>query len=143
MRSKPVLTIINNEPTFRWTITRLLETRGFVVTAHDRNTAAIDMVRDSQPAAVLLEASSGSAVTATWIVERLRSNVETRHVPIIVCSPDGRFLNSYGEYLRDQGCVVLGRPFNDAQFVELIESVANIRTRFADPVLHETANHPW
>lgn len=140
MFANPTVTIINNEPTFRWTISRLLEGQGFTVAAHERDMAAVDHVRETRPEAVVLEATYGSAVSATAIVERLRRHRETRYVPVIVCSPDGRFLNSYGEYLLGQGCIVTGRPFSDKQFVELIESVATIRTPLADVVFPEASH---
>jgi CheY-like chemotaxis protein len=124
MQFKPTVAIINNEPTFRWTVAKLLEACGYTVITHERNTAAVEKVRETQPMAVILEAANGSAVTATWIVERLRREPGTRYVPIIVCSPDGKFLHSYGEYLRGQGCVVLGRPYNDDHLIELLQNVA-------------------
>jgi CheY-like chemotaxis protein len=137
MQFKPIVTIINNEPTFRWTVTRLLEGSGYAVITHERNTAAVDKVRETRPAAIILEASSGSAVTAMWIVERLRGNPETRYYPIIVCSPDGKFLHSYGEYLRGQGCVVLGRPYNDEKLIELLQNVVAVQNPFPQPALDE------
>ena len=137
MPFKPIVTIINNEPTFRWTVAKLLERSGYAVVTHERNTAAVDKVRESRAAAIILEASNGSAVTATWIVERLRGNPDTRYYPIIVCSPDGRFLHSYGEYLRGQGCVVLGRPYNDEQLIELLDSVVAVQNPYPLPVLDE------
>jgi len=140
MLEQPTVILINNEPTFRWTMSRLLERRGYEVTTHERDAAAIDQVRVTRPAAVVLEATYGSAISATTIVERLRDHRDTRYVPIVVCSPDGRFLSSYGEYLRGQGCVVVGRPFNDEQFIEVIENVATTRTPFADP-FHIVAAH--
>ena len=138
MLEQPTVVLINNEPTFRWTVSRLLGEHGFAVAAHDRGPAAIDHVREARPAAVILETSYGSAVSATSIVERLRADRACRYLPIIVCSPDGKFLNSYGEYLRGQGCVVVGRPFNAEQLVELVQrtvalQIAAARDRFATP----------
>jgi CheY-like chemotaxis protein len=127
MQLKPVVTIINNEPTFRWTVARLLERSGYAVATHERNTAAVDKVRETRPAAIILEASIGSAITATWIVERLRTDPDTRYYPVIICSPDGKFLSAYGEYLRSQGCVVLGRPYTDEQLIELVQSVVAVQ----------------
>ena len=135
MPFKPIVTIINNEPTFRWTVATLLEDSGYAVTTHERNTAAVDKVRETQPAAIILEASTGSAVTATWIVERLRSNPDTRYYPIIVCSPDSKFLHAYGEYLRGQGCVVLGRPYNAEHLIELVRNVVAVQHSFPQPSL--------
>ncbi len=137
MDFKQTVTIINNEPTFRWTITRLLQQSGIAVDTHARNTAAVDKVRETLPHAIILEASSGSAITATWIVERLRSSQTTRYVPIIVCSPDGRFLHSYGEYLRSQGCIVLGRPYSEDQLVELVDRVLAVQSTFPERALGE------
>jgi CheY-like chemotaxis protein len=121
MLDRPTVMLINNEPTFRWTVSQLLFDSGYAVDAVERSPAAIEHARDIRPGAVVIEASYGSALSATSIVERLRATPETRYLPIIVCSPDGRFLHSYGEYLRGQGCVVIGRPFNSERFVELVQ----------------------
>ena len=144
MLARPMVAIINNEPTFRWTIRRLLEAYGFDVHAHERGPAAIDRLRESRPEAVVLEASYGSAVSATSIVERLRADRMTRYIPVIVCSPDGKFLHSYGEYLRGQGCVVIGRPFNDEQFVELVKRTGTVQRPVAYGRVHEQVHqHTW
>jgi CheY-like chemotaxis protein len=124
MLDRPLIMLINNEPTFRWTISQLLFDNGFAVDAVDRRPDAVDHACITRPGAIVIEASYGSALSATNIVERLRAARETRYIPVIVCSPDGKFLNSYGEYLRGQGCTVIGRPFNGEQFVELLQRVA-------------------
>jgi len=143
MEIQPTVTIINNEPTFRWAVSQLLKRSGYAVVTHARNTAAVDKVRETQSVAIILEASIGSAVTATWIVERLRNNPATRYVPIVVCSPDDTFLHSYGEYLRGQGCVVLGRPFNDEQIVEILDSVVSVQTHDPRPALSDAGLMGW
>jgi DNA-binding NtrC family response regulator len=144
MLTRPTVAIVNNEPTFRWTISRLLEARLFAVDSFERGPAAIDRIRATRPEAVILEATYGSAVSATAIVERLRADRETHYTPIIVCSPDGKFLHSYGEYLRGQGCVVIGRPFSSEQFVELVERAVMVQTPPAhgrhDELTHQ---HGW
>ena len=136
MLEQPTVVLINNEPTFRWTVSRLLERQGFSVVAQERGPAALDLVRKSRPAAIILESSYGSAVSATSLVERLRANGESRYIPIIVCSADGKFLHSYGEYLRGQGCVVVGRPFNAEQFASLMQRATTLRTAPINQVLH-------
>ncbi len=131
MHEEQTIVLINNEPTFRWTISRLLERRGMKVAPIERTTAAIDHVRATRPLAVVLEASYGSAVSAVSIVERLRGDNATRYLPIIVCSPDDRFLTSYGDYLRGEGCIVTGRPFDDDQFIDMIGRVSVLNTLHA------------
>ena len=128
MINQPTLVLINNEPTFRWTVARLLESKGYAVSAHDRRPDAVEHVRDVRPGAVVLEASYGSAVTAVAIVERIRADRELRYTPIIVCSPDGKFLHSYGEFLRGQGCVVLGRPFDGERMVDVIHQALSLHS---------------
>lgn len=144
MLTKPLVTIINNEPTFRWTISGLLESRGFDVETHDRSIAVVDEIRERHADAIVIESSYGSALSATSIVERLRADHETRYIPIIVCSPDGRFLHAYGEFLRGRGCVVVGRPFNDEQFIELVQRVVAVHIPLPNGSSHTpTHQHTW
>jgi DNA-binding NtrC family response regulator len=126
MLAQPSLALINNEPTFRWTVSRLLEDRGYAVMAFDRQPDAVEHVRQQPPGAVILEATYGSAVTAVAIVERLRADRVLRYIPVVVCSPDGRFLHSYGEFLRGQGCVVIGRPFNEDRLIEVVDRAVSL-----------------
>ena len=141
MLERQTLVLINNEPTFRWTVSRLLEDRGYTVAAHDRNHQAIGYVRQLRPGAVMLEASYGSAVTAVSIVERLRADRMLRYTPIIVCSPDGKFLHSYGEFLRGQGCVVLGRPFDGERLIDVVDRAVALAVvpgdRLLVPAIHQ------
>jgi|GEM_PF-4199915 len=138
MLETPSLVLINNEPTFRWTVSQLLLGHGYSVSVHDRRPDAIEHVRDVRPDAVILEASYGSAVTAVGIVERLRADRTLRYTPIIVCSPDGKFLHSYGEFLRGQGCVVLGRPFDAERIIEVVQRAVSLHTA---PAYAATSSH--
>jgi DNA-binding NtrC family response regulator len=142
MLERRSLVLINNEPTFRWTVSRMLEDRGYTVAAHDRTPHVIEHVRQIRPGAVLLEASYGSAITATAIVERLRADRHLRYTPIIVCSPDGKFLHSYGEFLRGQGCVVLGRPFDGERLIDVVDRAVALATVPSDRLLVPAAHQP-
>jgi len=144
MFGKPLVVIVNNEPTFRWTISRLLEASGFETAPHARDAAAFDLVRDLQPAAVVVEATYGSALSATAIVERLREHPSTRSVPIVVCSPDSLFAQFYGDYLRGMNSVLIGRPFNDEQFVEIVQDLTAVRIPAnGDALLEALHEHAW
>ncbi|MEX1158561.1 MAG: hypothetical protein WEC79_06495 [Thermomicrobiales bacterium] len=144
MLGKPLVVIVNNEPTFRWTISRLLEASGFEVVPHARDAAAIDVVRETRPAAVVVEATYGSALSATSIVERLREHPSTHEVPIVVCSPDILFVRFYGDYVRGMNCVLIGHPFNDQQFVEVVQDLTAVRIPANVDALHETLHeHAW
>jgi CheY-like chemotaxis protein len=144
MLGKPLIVIATNEPTFRWTVARLLEASGFEVAPHARDSAAVDVVCDTRPAAVVVEATYGSALSAMSIVERLRERRSTRDVPMVVCSPDTLFVQFYGDYLRGMNCVLIGRPFNAEQFVEIVHDLTSVRTPANDAHLREMLHdHAW
>jgi hypothetical protein len=137
MADDRVIALVNNDATFRWTLSQLLDDNGYSVRCYRRDAGVSGLLTQARPTAIILEASFGGASTTTLIVERLRAGSETRYTPIFVCSPDDRFLRSYGEYLRGLGCLVFGRPFDDVRFLALVGELTRPATPVIDALIHE------
>lgn len=137
------LALVTNEPTFRWVVAQSFMDRGYSVDLLDRGPGAVDAIRESRPSAILIEAAYGSAISATGVVEGIRRDPRLRYTPIVVCSPDQRFLASYGEYLRGQACIVLGKPFDAERFGDVVEQAVDTNLSHAVSALNAPAHYAW
>ena len=104
-----LIALVNDEPTFRYVVSNALARAGFAVHACSDAAAAVRIVRDEQPAAVIIETRTGDLLDAPRLVAQLRhANVRS----VIVCSADPRFLKEHGRALAAQGCEIIGKPFD-------------------------------
>ena len=74
---------------------------------------AYALIRNQQPDLVTLDLQMGGNSEAGWeILSLLRMDAATAHIPVILCSGNGHFLQERREVLRAQGCAVLEKPFD-------------------------------
>ncbi len=57
------------------------------------------------------------------ILELLRLDPATSHIPIIVCSADSRLLREKESILRGKGCDILEKPFDLEDLLAKVQAV--------------------
>jgi DNA-binding response OmpR family regulator len=118
---RPIVSIIDDDCTFLFHLTRVLCDAGYpVLTARDEGTG-LELVREEGADFVILDAWPDSVLSAVRLVDVIRQDQTTSRLPIIVCSPDDRYLEAHGSYLRRHGCLLVGRPFDPERILSLVE----------------------
>jgi DNA-binding response OmpR family regulator len=124
---KPAVTIVDDDATFCFHVSRVLQHAGHAVIVERDEAAGLARCQDAGAGVLLLDARKESAVSALRMVDRVRAVEQLARLPIIVCSPDWQYLGAHGSYLRQQGCVLMGQPFDAGKLLGLIDQVTTSR----------------
>lgn len=121
---RPPVSIIDDDPTFRYHVARHLKRAGReIVTAADEE-RGFNLLCDEHPAAVILDAQAETSISVVRLVDRIRAERELQRLPIVVCSPDDRFLEAHGSYLRSHRCRLVGRPLDLDALLAVVDGAA-------------------
>lgn len=118
---RSTIAVVNDEPTFRYLLSRYLTERGHDVLTESNEDSAMGTLVCRQPQAVVIEVSVESRFSVPRLVERMRANPVTAFIPVIVCSSDEQFHRRHASDLEMIGCRVLGKPFNGDVLLEAVD----------------------
>ncbi|MDQ6604314.1 MAG: hypothetical protein M3Z19_16440, partial [Chloroflexota bacterium] len=60
--------------------------------------------------------------TGWMVLELMRLDPETAHIPVIICSADTSRIREKEAYLREKGCAVLEKPFLLEDLLEKVQA---------------------
>jgi signal transduction histidine kinase/HAMP domain-containing protein/CheY-like chemotaxis protein len=122
--AKPLLFIVENDPTFSSMLLEAANKNGFSgMVIHNRTSRVFPLVRELNPAAILLNVSLTEDNHKGWIVlDRLKHDLSTRHVPIYPISlpQDARRAMMAGT------CMTLQQPLSEQQIDEAMLNIKKI-----------------
>jgi len=121
--SKPRIAVVNNDTVFLQLMHDLLSDEGYDTVIEKESGKVHAMVRDEKPHLVILDIRMDSPETGMQILELLRLDPATNHIPIIICSADSRLLREKEAILRDKGCDILEKPFDLEDLLTKVRAV--------------------
>ncbi|GEN26855.1 hypothetical protein HVA01_05010 [Halovibrio variabilis] len=113
--------VVDDEPNIVLSIEFLMEQAGFEVVTADDGEQALAMVNDSQPDLLLLDISL-PGISGFDVLERLRGEEATAHLPIIMLTAHGRDVE------REKGLALgaddyITKPFSTQALVEKVQAL--------------------
>ncbi len=121
-----LITLVNDEPTFRHIASTALAAAGYTVHSCSDEETARRVIRDEQPATVIVETRRGSRISGIGLIEWLRR--EGQETSVVVCSADPVFLSTTARFFSDRRCAVFGKPFDVAS---VLSAIRDARPRLA------------
>ncbi len=115
------VTVINDDTAFLALMHDVLEDAGYEVSLHREGAQAHPRVREEQPDLVILDIRMEHPDTGWMVLELLRLDPATSHLPVIVCSADTIALRAKDGMLRHQGCDILEKPFDLDALLSLVD----------------------
>lgn len=107
----PLIVVVDRDPVFLELTKLLLESHGYAMRGCRSASAAQPLIRQLQPALVLVDVRHGGA-DANWLVlDLLRLDPATATIPVIVCSIDAEYLHAKAEYFALLGISCMAKPF--------------------------------
>jgi CheY-like chemotaxis protein len=106
------IAVVNDDPTFLSFMEDLLKEEGYPAAFWATGEMAFRMIRDRQPDVVALDIRMEAPDAGLVILEMMRLDRGTAHIPVIVCSADLAFLRMQLERLHALNCAVLENPFS-------------------------------
>lgn len=118
------IVVVEDDPDIRTLLTTLLPRRGYAAVLWQLGSDPVDLIACEQPAIVILDVRIRSHEDGWAVLDRLRSNPTTQHIPVLVCSADILTLRQRQAELAARGCTILTKPF---AFTDLFTVLAAIQ----------------
>jgi CheY-like chemotaxis protein len=100
----PMIAIVENDPSFRGSLTQRFMAEGYRVVTWSRDVGAYAMVRREMPDIVLLDLWLDRPEAGEVVLALLRADPRTRDIPVVVCAAHNRFLGAPAPEPRQLGC---------------------------------------
>ena len=113
--------IVEDDPGVRSLMVALLGDAGYQTHTLDEGRRAYDLIRQERPHLVILDIQLEQPEQGWTILDLLRLDRTTAHIPVIVCSADHPFLQRHAPDLLAVGCCILEKPFTIDVFLRLVQ----------------------
>ncbi len=114
------IAVINDDTAFLQLMLDLLTDEGYDVSLHIEGAGAHHQVREESPDLIILDIRLEQPDSGWMVLEMVRLDPRTVHIPVIVCSADSVQLQTKREMLREQRCEILEKPFDLDALLQLI-----------------------
>jgi CheY-like chemotaxis protein len=116
------IAVIDDDPTFLELMQELLELgEGYDVVSSANWPHSFELIKSTQPDLIVLDLMMGREQCGRAVLELLRDDPSTCHIPVIVCSAAAPALLDQARRLRDKGAVeTLAKPFELDDMLGLI-----------------------
>jgi adenylate cyclase len=125
------IAIIDDDPVFLDLMHDLLHTgEGFNVHTSADWIGSFEFIKEVKPDLVVLDLMMGRDQTGWAVIEVLRGDPATRHIPIILCSAAAPALDPRAQRLREvSGLELVAKPFDVDHFLDAIERMLGQSSR--------------
>lgn len=121
--AKQRIAIINDDDVYMELMKGLLEDEGYKATIWDRRENAYYTIKRERPDLIIIDIRLQNREDGWKILEQVRLDPMTTHIPAIVCSADTQFLRWKRRQLQELDCAVLEKPF---RLVDLLRAVRTV-----------------
>lgn len=105
------IAIVNDDSIYLELMQDLLEDEGYKVTVWNREENPYHLLKRDRPKLLILDIRLETPDAGWKVLEQVRLDPATTHIPVIVCSADTQFLRWKRRQLREMDCAVLEKPF--------------------------------
>ena len=104
--------VANDDQTFLGLMQELLESSEYSVTVLRAGNPAYDQIKKALPDLLILDIILEHPDSGWRVLDMVKLDPETAHMPVIVCSSDYRSLREKESHLHSLGCLVVEKPFD-------------------------------
>ncbi len=123
VRMQPVIVVIDNDEPFRDLLTDVLGDEGYRVVTAMTGADAIETIRQTRPALVILDLRMEAPDSGIQIIRAIRSNPLTRTLPLLLCSADVAGIAVHAPFLQEHHVAALSKPFDLNQLLNLVRQL--------------------
>lgn len=106
------IAVVDDDMTFLGLMHDLLTDEGYQITIYQSSSTTYQHLRDQQPNLIIQDIHIGDEQDGWAVLDLLKLDPTTTHIPIIVCSTNRRLLDAKADYLQKQGIHALEKPFS-------------------------------
>lgn len=128
----PLIAVIDDDAMLRDLLHEVLSDEGYRTLLLSETTGIAEALHQARPRLILLDIRLEDRETGWRVLEELRRDTVTSHLPVIVCSADRRCLQERADYLARLGYVALEKPFD---LDDLLAQVRDCLSRPSEPAI--------
>jgi DNA-binding response OmpR family regulator len=102
----------------------VLTDAGYEVVGAPDATTALAALRSTAPAAVILDIRLDTPNRGWHILDEMRADLATAHIPVIVSTADAQALQEHAAGLHGGGYAMLAKPFDLNELLSLVRQLA-------------------
>jgi len=121
--SVPVIAVVNDDSHLLELLREVLTGEGYEVLPYASGTDAHQMLRRAPVDVIVLDIRLEHPHTGWQLLEVLRLDPTTAHIPVIVSTADIAFVRAKADHLAARGCAILEKPFTLADLLDCVRSV--------------------
>lgn len=110
--ANPLIAVVNDDTTFLGLMEELLSEEGYNTLIIKSSDTAYKVIKKKEPALVVLDIRMQSAEAGFMILDLMRLDPSTAHIPVIICSAATQFVRDNEAHFRAMGCDILPKPFH-------------------------------
>lgn len=124
------IVVVNNDKDFLESVKILLEDHaGFKATIlHEGKTAYRKIVK-LQPDLIILDIRMESPITGWKILDLLTLHMQTKDIPVIICSASVKDVEEKEEWLKGHGIYFLPKPFDIEDLLAMVSKAMRVTKR--------------
>ncbi len=122
MMTKSLVAVVNDDTLFLELMHDLLTQEGYRAVIWKEGDKAYEMIKEHRPVLVVLDIRMEHPDTGWMVLELMRLDPETAHIPVVICSADTSRIRAKEAYLREKGCAVLEKPFLLEDLLEKVQA---------------------
>lgn len=122
-----VIAIIDDDASIRHLLHDILADEGYQTILLAKATSAMDVIRNTRPDLIILDLWIEQADAGWKILDELRRNIATRHLPVIVCSANVFMLGTIAALRAAPQYVFLPKPFTAEDLLAKVEELLTAR----------------
>lgn len=123
VRMQPEIMVVDNDEPFRDLLVDLLSDEGYRVVTAMSGADAIETIRQTRPALVILDLRMEAADSGIHLIRAVRGNPLTATLPLLICSADVAGIALHAPFLQEQQVAVLNKPFDLDRLLGLIRQL--------------------
>lgn len=122
---RPLVVVADDDPTYLAMMIDVLDDAGYEAIAANKDSCAFGLVCAHQPVLVIIELLIMAPERGLHILNQIRCNADTSAIPVIIASTSPSLLRQHTDFLHDQQCGILPKPFDlEVLFALIREHVA-------------------
>lgn len=119
--ARPLVIITNADQVFLDMMAEVLNDAGYDALTVKESHHAFELVRERQPALVIIELLIIDPERGLMIVNKMRLDPSTTTIPVIIASTSTPLLRDNAAHLRAKRCEMLQKPFDLEELLALVE----------------------
>ena len=129
----PLLAVVDDDDDLRELLDELFRQEGYRTLQVPDSAGAQAAIRQAQPDVIFLDLWLERQDSGLALLDQLRADPATRHLPVIVCSAITQSLHVQAARVEERGCLVVAKPF------DLEDLLAAVRQALSQPRLAPSA----